>query len=139
MIMIGRKKMILDLVVCPLLVGCFSQQESEEIADDRNEVAVAYVINDSLTMANYADYRGYSPEKGLVSTPEMAVQIAEVVLNAIYGKPQIDEQKPFFVNLDNGVWLIEGRMDADPDVKGGVAYIEIRKSNGEIIKVLHGK
>jgi hypothetical protein len=60
----------------------------------------------------------------------------ETVLSNIYGKEHIEEEKPFSVNLDGDVWIIEGSLYYR---KGGVAYMEIRKSDGKILKVIHTK
>ena len=50
--------------------------------------------------------------------------------------------KPFSVNLVNGIWVIEGHIPNGNDSAltfCGQSYVEIRKSNGEIIKLLHTK
>ena len=77
------------------------------------------------------------PEDGLIPTAELAIQVAELVLKNIYGSENIEEQPPFFINLKNDIWIIEGNLD--DGYYEGVAHIEIRKNNGEILKVIHGK
>jgi len=96
-----------------------------------------YVPNTQLSVADYSEYKGYFPKEGFIPTAEVAFQVAESILNKIYGKESIEEQKPFSINLENDIWILEGHIE--PGVKGGVAYMEIRKSNGEILKVYHGK
>lgn len=52
------------------------------------------------------------------------------------------KKKPFSVNLVNGIWVIEGHIPNGNDSAltfCGQSYVEIRKSNGEIIKLLHTK
>lgn len=101
-----------------------------------------YVMNDSLSTDYYIDMKGYIPVEGLVPTADIAVKIAECVLFEIYGKEKIEKEKPFSVNLRDGVWIIEGNI---PDIKNGditfcgQVYMEIKKSNGEILKLLHTK
>ncbi|CAK7076337.1 MAG: NTF2 fold immunity protein [Bacteroides sp.] len=101
-----------------------------------------YVMNDSLSTDYYIDMKGYIPVEGLVPTADVAVKIAECVLFEIYGKEKIEKEKPFSVNLRDGVWIIEGNI---PDIKNGditfcgQVYMEIKKSNGEILKLLHTK
>lgn len=101
-----------------------------------------YVMNDSLSTDYYIDMKGYIPVEGLVPTADVAVKIAECVLFEIYGKEKIEKEKPFSVNLRDGVWIIEGNI---PDIKNGditfcgQVYMEIKKSNGEILKFLHTK
>jgi len=96
-----------------------------------------YIINEGLSLKSYSDISGYFPKEGLVPTAEIAFQIAEPVLSQIYGKEKIESEKPFSVNIENDIWIIEGHLDMG--ILGGVAYMEIRKSNGEILKVIHGK
>jgi len=101
-----------------------------------------YIMDDSLSTDFYIDMEGYIPAEGLVPTAGVAVKIAECVLIEIYGKNHIEKEKPFSVNLKDGVWIIEGNI---PNIKdcdipfGGQAYVEIKKSNGEILKLLHTK
>lgn len=101
-----------------------------------------YVMNDSLSTDYYIDMKGYIPVEGLVPTADVAVKIAECVLFEIYGKEKIEKEKPFSVNLRDRVWIIEGNI---PDIKNGditfcgQVYMEIKKSNGEILKLLHTK
>lgn len=75
-----------------------------------------YVMNDSLSTDYYIDMKGYIPVEGLVPTADVAVKIAECVLFEIYGKEKIEKEKPFSVNLRDGVWIIEGNI---PDIKNG--------------------
>jgi hypothetical protein len=96
-----------------------------------------YVINEDLSSNDYSNIEGYFPKEGLVPTAEIAFQIAESVLINLFGKETIEEEKPFSINLENDVWIIEGSLEKG--FKGGVAYIEIRKSDGEILKVTHTK
>lgn len=101
-----------------------------------------YVMDDSLSIDYYIDMKGYIPVEGFVPTADVAVKIAECVLFEIYGKDIIEKEKPFSVNLRDGIWIIEGNI---PNMKDSVvtfcgqAYMEIKKSNGEILKLLHTK
>ena len=95
-----------------------------------------YVLNTELSIADYFEYKGYFPKEGFIPTAEVAFQVAESIFINIYGKENIEEQKPFSINLENDIWIIKGTLYSR---KGGVAYMEIRKSNGEILKVHHGK
>jgi hypothetical protein len=97
---------------------------------------VNYIIDTNLSLEDYSEVKGYFPKEGFVPTAEIAFQIAEPILNQIYGE-EIEEEKPFSINLENDIWVIEGYLA--PGFKGGVAYMEIRKSTGEILKVIHTK
>lgn len=80
----------------------------------------------------------YQPPEGIVSTAESAARVAEIYLTAVYGAPTIRGELPFKVRLNGGVWTVEGK-DLPPGVAGGVAEIRICRSNGLVLKVVHGK
>jgi hypothetical protein len=64
-----------------------------------------------------------------------AVQVAEAVLVRVYGKEVLDE-KPWNVTSIKRGFRIEGTLRAS---KGGVAEIEIDRTNCEVILIAHGK
>ncbi len=73
---------------------------------------------------------------GPVEDEETAKKIAEAVWVPIYGK-DIYNQKPFVATLKDTVWIVQGSLPED--MAGGVAYIEIQKRDGKVLKVTHGK
>lgn len=76
----------------------------------------------------------------LVPNKETAIKIAEAIWFPIYGK-KIYNEKPFTAELTNsGIWIVKGTLkDLNLGAKGGVAYIEIQKSDCKILKIHHGK
>lgn len=77
-----------------------------------------------------------TPKAGYVTDETTASKIAEAIWLPIFGE-EINGEKPFRVELkENSVWIVRGTLNADI---GGVAYIEIRKSDCKILKVSHGK
>lgn len=76
----------------------------------------------------------------LVPNKETAIKIAEAVWLPIYGK-KIYNEKPFTAELTSvGIWIVKGTLqNANLGAKGGVAYIEIQKSDCKILKIYHGK
>lgn len=130
------KYIVISFIIAHLFLACSSGNKEKEISTSMKH-QVDYVLNDSLSSNDYIVYDGFVPKDGFVSTPEIAYNIAESILSKIYGKENIEKQKPFSINLENDIWIIEGNIEKD--YLGGVAYMEIRKSNGEVLKVLHGK
>jgi len=118
------------------LTSCNIKTETDINKKENTRQTTNYIMNENLSTSCYSDFKGYFPKEGFVPTAEIAFQIAEPVLNHIYGKEIIESEKPFSINLENGVWVIEGTLYSR---KGGVAYMEIRKEDGKIQKVLHGK
>jgi hypothetical protein len=90
--------------------------------------------------------QGYKPEQGYVPDADTAVQIAEAVLVPVYGKKQIESEKPFNAELKNGVWTVSGTLRC-PDGKGGtttycsggVAVVKISKDDARILFMMHYK
>ena len=72
-----------------------------------------------------------------VPNEETAIKVAEVILVPIYGNSVLNE-RPFSAELKGNVWTVTGSLKSDSQ-KGGVAIIEIQKSDCKIISVTHGK
>ena len=88
-----------------------------------------------LSFIQYKKYN-YKPKLGYVPDKEMAMKIAEAIWLPIYGE-EVLEEMPYIVNLkDDSLWIVTGTLHAD---MGGVAYIEIQKSDCKILRVIHGK
>lgn len=78
---------------------------------ENNQQVPDYIINKNLSSKGYMSHiKGYFPKKGLVPTAKIAFQIAEPILNQIYGSENIEAEKPFSINLENDVWIIEGHF-----------------------------
>ena len=72
----------------------------------------------------------------LLDTKEKAVNFAELILFDIYGKENIEEERPYRIyNIDN-YWIMEGTLHADV---GGVFLIIIDSHDCRILKIIHGK
>jgi hypothetical protein len=91
------------------------------------------------------DDAGYVPKAGYVPDARTAVQVAEAVLVPIYGKKQIESERPFTATLKNDVWTVAGSLRC-PDGKGGtttqcnggVAVVRISRGDARILYVMHG-
>lgn len=65
-----------------------------------------------------------------------AVQIAQIIFVRVYGE-KVLKKRPFSAVLKKGIWIVDGSLDKGVD--GGVPHIEIQKSDGKIIYLIHGK
>jgi len=81
------------------------------------------------------------PKDGFVPNQETAMRIAEAVWIPLYGKEQIDQEKPFVAELKHDVWIVSGTLHGEAGTisKGGVAKIKISKKDGRVLEVSHGK
>ena len=87
-------------------------------------------------------YRGirpqFSPLEGFIPDEITATRIAEAVWLPIYGE-SIYNKQPYEVkyNMALGYWRVTGTLPEN--VLGGVPEVHIRRSDGKILYVYHGK
>lgn len=83
------------------------------------------------------EQREWDVSQGYVPDSTTAVQIAQILFVRVYGE-KVLEKKPFVATLKNGnIWVVEGSIDKGVD--GGVPHLEIQKSDGKIVYLIHGK
>jgi len=107
----------------------------------RNTIVTTVILMFCFGCQNSRDISSYqekfSPKDGFVPDSKTAIDVAKVILPNIYGKDVLKE-KPFTCKLiGDTVWIVEGSLPKGWD--GGVAHIEIRKSDCKILNVIHGK
>ena len=81
----------------------------------------------------------YVPPKGFVPDRATAIGIARAVLIPIYGQEQIRREEPLVAEEKPDRWLVTGTLKCSPFCTGGTAEIEIAKSDGRILRVIHGQ
>jgi len=72
-----------------------------------------------------------------VSDEGTAIRISEAKLSAIYGKKQIESERPFHAMLKDGIWTVSGSLPEG--WVDGVATIRIDQRTGKTISYGHGK
>ncbi len=97
-------------------------------------VAIAIGASAARSQSN----ESYVPPNGFVPDALTASRIAEAVWIPIYGQQQIQAEKPFRVTLKGDVWTVTGK-DLPRNTFGGVAEADISKSDGRILRVIHGQ
>jgi hypothetical protein len=97
--------------------------------------AVLAIVSLALSLPCSAEDNGYVPPDGFVPPSRVANQIAEAVLVPIYGRANIEREKPFETRLDGDVWTVEGT--SPPHTFGGVFTIKISRLTGEILYLIH--
>lgn len=86
--------------------------------------------------ADDAKPHSVAPKDGFVPNEQTAIQIAVAVWTPIYGKENIERQKPYKVWLKEGIWYVAGHLPKN--MAGGVAIAEIKKSDAKIVRISHG-
>jgi len=99
-----------------------------------------------LSLAASGLGQAYKPPSGYVPDSATAVKIGEAVLIHVYGRKQIESELPLNAHLKDGIWIVTGTLRC-PDGKGGtttecdggVAVVQISKSDGRIFSMTHYK
>jgi hypothetical protein len=89
---------------------------------------------------------GYKPAAGFVPDSKTAIAIAEAVLIPVYGKEQIESERPFHAGLKDGVWTVggtlrcpDGKGGFTTDCDGGVAVLRLSKRDGRVLYMMHSE
>ena len=119
-------KKILPLLVIILICAICSAQTSS----DHDE----FVYNRRLMKTSPSSV----PKNGFVPDNDTAIAIAYAVALPIYGRKQIDGEKPLRAELDDGVWTVLGTLHCQ-SCEGGTLVMQIDKTTGRIVFLTHTK
>ena len=85
----------------------------------------------------------FRPKEGFVPNSETAVKVGEAVLTPVYGEEKILGERPFKATLQGDVWMVEGTLHCGgpPGAQcfGGTAVVNISKTSGQILFMMHYK
>ncbi len=73
----------------------------------------------------------------IIKDKETAQQVIEPILYSVYGKNNIESQKPYESYLIDNHWVISGTLPKGMD--GGTFLIIVDARNVEVLKLTHGK
>ena len=84
------------------------------------------------------------PKEPRVPDSATAVRKAEAALILVYGKRQVESERPFTALLKNDVWTVSGTLHCPGNkdstlCDGGVAVVQISKKDGRILSMIHYK
>jgi len=119
------KKSLLTLVSLLVALALVAQSPSEHDM---------FVYNRRLIKQGHS----YLPKNGYVPDKDTAVAIAYAVAVPIYGKKEMDGEKPFQAELEDGIWTIQGTFHCD-SCAGGTLVMQISKASGKILFLTHTK
>ena len=71
-----------------------------------------------------------------VPDAQTAARIAEAVLIPVYGRSQIEEQRPFQAELLGDVWRVLGTLPAS--MVGGTGTIDVARTDARVLRLSHG-
>ena len=96
-----------------------------------------FLVLSAIAMQRSSTMPPLIPSAGFVPDHKTAIRIAEAVLIPVYGEQQIIHERPFHAKLVKNVWYVRGSLPKR--WAGGVPEIEISKSDGRILYVMHGR
>jgi hypothetical protein len=125
------------IVSIVLLNACAPKQTASNSASQNQTNANPPTISTqnipaSLEQSNQSSYK---PKNGYVPDEQTAISIAVAVWTPIYGRQQIESEKPYKATLKNGVWTVTGTLPEG--YNGGTAVAEISQDSGCILRVIH--
>jgi len=123
------KRLILIIILILFSMTTFAQGNNERTILGE-EWAKKY-IDERIKEKN----KYYLPKDGIIKNKEMAMQIAEIYLNSIYGADVIEDEKPFEVYNYNRYWLVAGTLPKG--WIGGTAVIIMSQNSGQVLDVIH--
>jgi len=130
------------ITVCFVQLNRYNYEESDEEKDYiylGNENQTIDWKNDAPIYEKGVDPNGvYSRTGGVLPNDSSAVEMAKLILFPIYGKKEIEEEKPYLVRLiNNEIWCISGQLKKG--YEGGIFKILINKSDGKVLMISHSK
>jgi hypothetical protein len=80
-------------------------------------------------------------DKNLVPTAAVAIRIAEVIAEVVYGEDSISRQKPFVAVEEKDSWIVTGTIPKGFFSRrmGGVVEIELSKKDARVLTISHSK
>lgn len=82
----------------------------------------------------------YNIKGGIIPNPETAAKIGIAILEDIYGKDMITDEKPFVVEKDFHSWNIYGTSGQYPkEYLGGNSEICLDRATGKVLNYSHKK
>jgi hypothetical protein len=103
---------------------------------DRTKLGVEYAKSELKEALLNKTEKQILVEK-VITDKETAVIIAETILFKIYGKDNIIKQRPYEINQIDNYWVLNGTLPRN--MLGGTFLIILNSTNGQIIKLTHGK
>ena len=97
------------------------------------------IEQEAIELRDFYKELNYIPDSGYVSSKEIAIKLAKVILESIYGESIKAKSLTFEAILieNESIWVVYGKRAKG--IFGGNPYIEIRKRDGQILKVANSK
>lgn len=91
----------------------------------------------NFALSNQKQHNVLDNGENLLKDSTTAIKVAETILFGIYGKENIEGEKPYETYLIKNYWVIQGSLPEGS--KGGTFIIILNAKNAAVIKISHGK
>ena len=120
----------------PIILLAFSLNACSQ--SNRTELGKSYAESElKLALSKESQHNVIDNKKVIIKDSSTAIKIVEPILISIYGKENIESQKPYESYLIENYWVIGGTLPKDMD--GGTFLIIIDARNSKVLKITHGK
>ena len=121
-----------------LLVLFLSISLSACSQNERTHLGKEFAENElNLALSKQSQHNVIDNETLILKDSSIAVSVAEPILFQLYGKENIESEKPYEIHFIKNYWLITGTLPQDS--VGGTFMIILDAKNAQIIKITHGK
>lgn len=121
----------LTIILFAFSLNAFSQ-------NDRSLLGKSFAESElKLALSKESQHNVIDNNNVIIKDSLTAVKIVEPILFSIYGKENIESQKPYETYLIENYWIITGTLPKG--MKGGTFLIIIDARNSKILKITHSK
>ena len=120
-----------SIILLALSINACSQNNRTELGKSYAERELKLVLSEE-SQHNLIDNKSI-----IIKDNSTAIKIVEPILFSIYGKKNIESQKPYESYLIKNYWVIIGTLPKD--MLGGTFLIIIDARNSKVLKITHGK
>jgi len=126
------KKTVTFLGLCFVTIACSQTKENRIFVGKESAQSELNEVLKTNKKHNVIDNKTL-----IIKNTDTAVKIAEPILFGIYGKKNIEEQKPYEAHKLDNYYVISGTLPKG-DI-GGTFIIIIDGTNSKVLKISHGK
>lgn len=126
------KKTVTFLGLCFVTIACSQTKDNRIFIGEKSAQSELNEVLKTNKKHNLIDNKTL-----IIKNVDTAVKIAEPILFGIYGKKNIEKQKPYEVHKLDNYYVISGTLPKD--YIGGTFIIIIDGTNSKVLKISHGE
>jgi hypothetical protein len=121
----------LSIILLAFSLHACSQNSHTELGKSHAESEL------KLALSKESQHNVISNKSMIIKDSSTAIKIVEPILFSIYGRENIESQKPYESYLIENYWVIAGTLPKD--MHGGTFLIILNARNSKVLKINHGK